>query len=273
MHWILALFLVWSQAPAAPSILESPGSIAVRKGPGDGYAQIFLLTRGERVAIGKVEGEYTRIRLKRSGKIYGGYVLSAELYGKRAVDLYAQDGWAIGAGPLISSLDQKGKSFHTEDQVEYTTSNYKSQMVSGLFWVQVARKNFWRFFAGTRLTRYKATAVKDIPGSVQQDLQVEHTMMSFGVQRAFNPLKRFAPFYVGIGGEVDRATKIKIRLGSLDLPTTSEDLPLYVGLHAMTGLQFMHGENWSSAFELRAGEFFNQSIFSMEAGATVFYWF
>lgn len=277
MHLILTLWLALfpPATHAQAKIIQAPRAAVVRQGPGDGYKQVFILRKGERLAVTGQEGDYSRIKVKRAGQIIGGYVLRAEISGDGSKDPLAEEGWGLGFGPMYSQLTQSAKSFQTKDEVRYTTSAYTSLTVSPYVFLQYKRRNFYRAFFGYRLTRFKGSAKTDIPGAGTQSLLVQHKLISGGLQIAWSPIQSLRAFYAGFGAEAAKATAVSVELDGVELPTASDDLPVYMGVHALAGLQFFFNQTLSLTAEMRAGSYVNQSepVFSVEAGAAVFYWF
>jgi hypothetical protein len=117
---------------------------------------------------------------------------------------------------------------------------------------------------GLRENHFKGTAKTDVTGT-EEPITLEQKLFSLRYQRAWNPLS-FKPLYWGIGAELARGTTQKVMMGGAEIPTSAENLPLYLGVNMMAGLQVPLGRRFSLAAEAYASAFLNQSTPVFETG-------
>lgn len=265
--FILLLALIGSMARA--EVIELPSGAVVYERPTPEARVLARLKSGSKVSIGgRNIGGFRKVRFKRSGRLVEGYVLSEAL---QTPDIDPPSlGW--GGGMMLSNLAQAGKSFSTQDQVTYTTSNYSSQAVFPALHLQWGLDTgFWRFSAFQRTVHFKTSAKTDVIGASDLPVIVEHKFFSASVQKAW-PL--FTKFYYGVGLEFSKASSTKVTLSGRDLQTSDEDMPVYMGVQALSGFQSLIMGRFSFFAEAHILAIANQSpmIFGYEAVAGLLYW-
>lgn len=285
MHFLLHLALIavgssaWARSPRLVTVTRAT---AVRARPTASARRIFNLRRGERVAVYNTpgEGDFARIRARRQNGWQLGFAPWSALDltappATRTRRNRAEAGWALGAAGLWSHLSQNGKSFETDDQVTYSTSRYAAQGVLPYVLAQSGRENFWRLGFGMRTPFFHGQASTDVSGAVAKDVDVHYTMYSLLVQKAWTLPLLGRALYAGVGAEAAKAVQMTISMGGIELPTSSSDLPLYLGLQGFSGVGVRVGERASVAVEARFGSFLNQAVpvLAMEAGGLALWWF
>ena len=73
---------------------------------------------------------------------------------------------------------------------------------------------------------------------------------------------------------MDKATSVRLTLNSAELPTTSQDLPIYLGVGGCIGGQWIFLDRFSLFSEVRLQVIANQSpvIYGIEAAGGLLYW-
>ncbi|NJL26171.1 MAG: hypothetical protein HC902_14125 [Calothrix sp. SM1_5_4] len=249
--------------------MRAPADIPVREGPEPQRKILFYLNQGEALTVVADLGQVAKIRVRRRGKIRGGFVAWKDLKAPAKARLAA--GWSWGMAGQYSTLTQKSNSFATEDQVTYNISSYASQAISGYVISQSARRNFWRFWLGARRNVFTGSARTDVAGAPSRRVQVEQMMVSLVTQKAWNT--GWKPLYLGFGFEVARTMNQKVALDGVKLPGDDSELPLFIGLHAVTGVQFNMGSRLQPFFEARYVKFLNQPVSGFEGAAGLLYWY
>jgi hypothetical protein len=228
----------------------------------------LLLSAGESVSVVGISQGFRKVKILRGNKWRVGYIpLEPE-------SLPSQVEWefAAGAGFAMTRLTQPGRDFETQDQVMYKTSSYVSQKSAPFLTLQWKDEDFWRLVVAVKTTDYQATAVKDVGGT--STLRLQHEFISALLQKAYSPLPRWRPFYVGFGAEVAKAFKVKLTLDEIPLETSGQEHPFYFGMQGFTGVQFFILSRWSLALEARAALIPNQApmITQLEAAGCLLYW-
>jgi hypothetical protein len=274
MHLILTLCLTWAAAWADSTIMYVPASTPVYSNPLEDATKMFFLARREKVLVIGVEGDFSKIHVKRNGRVMQGYVLTSQLASRLEPLPIPDEGYGFGPGMVYTQLTQNGKSFQTEDQVTYTTSTYSSKQTSPFLLLQIGRHDFWRIWLGLRSVAFTGSARTDITGAPSKSVDLRYKMIDLGLQRAWTPFSFFRPLYMGFGMEAARATSMKLTLNNMVLPTQDSDLPLYLGAHGVVGFHFILSKKVSAAVEVRAGSYLNQSVpvMAFEGSGAVFWW-
>lgn len=231
--------------------------------------ELFLLHEGETVkAEPTSDDEYYRVRVKRQGRWRTGFVEMTEL---KEIVGKSDRVWAVGAGYQVGSVQQKGKSFTLQDQVTYTTDEFKSSASSPYVVAQLGETNFWRAELFQRTTHFRSNATTDVGTS--NSLSLQETFVSGLLQKAWTPFATKA-IYFGLGFELDRAVSMNLKFGSSELKTSSEDLPTYVGGQIFVGASYLVLPNLSFYAEGRFTDVLNQSpsLLIYEGTAGVLYW-
>ena len=265
--------------------LLAPAELAVKEQANEAARTLFLTQPGESLWKTSEEGDYSRIKVKHKGKWVTGYVLSAELEGlpelEGASDKDAGRGsrpeakalsrLGLGFGAVYARLSQTGKTFQTDDEVKYTLSSFTSQSYWPFLVAQWRRQDFWRLRFGYRITKFQGTAKTDVSTNADQSVEIYHRMLSLSADRTWS----FGPAFVGGGLEASKALSLSLKLGGRELPTSAQDLPTYIGLGAVIGLQEFLSESVSLYGELRVTDFVNQQqpITALEAAAAAVYWY
>jgi hypothetical protein len=268
------MYLLFALLFAVSSRAETP-TVPVYQSAAPGAHLLFYLEPDEEISKSPASDEgYWRIRVRRKDKWLTGFVRKSDLEGEPAADGDTfRRKWGFGGGLEYTSLDQKGKSFQTDDQVQYTTTDYKSAMLAPFVTLQMNERDFWRLTVAEKKTNYTSTASTNIVGSPPQSVNLQQTFVSLLLQKAWNP--DFAPkSYFGLGTEVAQATAVALQLGGAALPTDSSDLPLYVGAQVFAGGQWPLGRYLSIFGEGRIEYIVNQTpgILSLEASVGLLYW-
>lgn len=266
-------FLLWlligSKALAQVTWSEAPANhIPIFAKPSSSARVLYYTNEGEELGLRGKTGEFTKVQVKRQGKWRAGYLYSRDLLKEKSSA--AVSGLGAGGGVMYSYLTQGGKSFETEDQVRYETTDFKSTALSFDFLLQFKRKNFWRLIGAYRKTAYTTTAKTNV-SAVQKDVEVQHSMVSVAAQRVWNLSDAL---YFGIGVEAARALSATVSISGSSVPTSDEDLPTYMGVMGIAGVQFKMGASLSAFAELRPLFYVNQSPMVMGAELVVnaLYW-
>lgn len=234
---------------------------------------LFKAKAGEKLAIRKRGLEFSRVQVKRDGKWKSGYLLNEDLFKEPEAPSKISGDWGVGGGFLYTQLQHKGKSFETEDQVQYTTDAYSSTSMSPFFVIQYLQRDFWRVFATYRMTDYTSKARTNVSGSQERKVELQHKMFSVIVQRLWTPFAADV-FYFGGGVEMSKSMSADLKLGGNKVPVATEDLPTYFGGQGVVGGQFQFA-SWLSAFvEVRGLVYLNQSptVMGAEAAAGLLIW-
>jgi hypothetical protein len=236
---------------------------------------VFNLHPGEKAWTSPSKSEdFWRLRVQRKGRWYQGFVRREDVAGPLNLPAHtARGNWGLGGGLEYTSLLQKGKSFETDDQVQYSTSDYKSLAIAPFFVGQWHYEDFWRLTLAQKKTHYTATATANVVGSSTKAVTLEQTFFSALLQKAWMPLERKS-FYYGVGAEFAKATAVNVTLGSASLPTSSEDFPVYFGPMMFWGGSLSLNQSVSLYLEGRFEYIANQSpgIYSLEVALGLLYW-
>ncbi len=271
-------FLLWlwlgCSALAQIAWLEAPeNNIPVYAKPQANARVLYYTNEGERLAIRSKHGEFTKVQIRRGGKWRVGYAYSYDLEegSEERRRSAATSNLGVGAGALYTHLQQGSKSFETEDQVQYQTTNFTSGAMSFGLALQFGRTDFWRLLATYRRTEYKTTATTNV-STAGREVEIEHTMASGGLQRVWN--LRWDALYIGAGVEVARALATTVKIAGSDVPTSDQDFPTYVGVQGVLGLQFPLPGSFSLFLEARPLAYVNQSpiVMGTEVAASLLYW-
>jgi len=265
MHLLLLLLLSFH---AWADIITIDREIPVYQSPADGARVLFYGRPGDTINTQPATDQYLKVKIGHKGK---GYIKKTELNPLGEVE--AETEWAFGGGLVFTSLQQKGKSFETSDEVQYTTSSYSSTGLAPFLVGQMGAKDFWRLTVAEKQTHYKSSASKNVPGDSTQSIDLQQTFISGLLQKAWNPA--FAPkMYYGAGLELAKATAVNLKLGGSTLPTTSDDEPTYFGLQGFVGGEWSLSHSFSVYGEGRLEYIVNQSpaIYSYEVAAGLLYW-
>ncbi len=270
MHLLLLLLL---QTPAwADSTVQASHDVPVYQTPAAEARILFYLIQGERAQVTPISQEgYVRMRIKRGNKWRSGYLLKSDV----ASPLTMGQGrkWGFGGGYQYTYLSQKAKNFETEDQVKYTTTDYTSHSASPFLAAQYGQENFWRVTFSAKSTHYTSTAATDILGSNVKPIRLNHTFYSLLLQYGVSPFD-LRHFYLGLGAELAKATKVQIVLGDQELASNSQDLPLYAGAQVFAGTNWFLLERLSAYADFRFTVIANQTpmIFQTEIVGGLMFW-
>ncbi len=226
------------------------------------------------------EEEFVKIAIQRKGKLRVGYIpqialseqdteLERDSAEGGSPEARPEDGsWLWGGGLQWSRYVQKSRSFATEDNVQYRTSDYRSQGLSPFLSLQYQDMNFWRLSFAYKPIKYKATSTTDVNMSRQEALTLDYNMASFLLQRSYSPFD-WPGFYLGLGLGLERALSTKLTLDSAVLPTGSEDLATYYIVQVFTGGRLKLGKSMSLFTEARLGFVTSQSPSVLQVEATL----
>jgi hypothetical protein len=271
MSFLLGLLLsaaAWAQT----SWIEAPvNHIPVFAKPSNEARVLYYTNEGEQIGILGRSGAYTKVKVNRNGKWRAGFIYTRDLApgGRREAPV---KGFGFGGGAQVTYLQQWAKSFVTEDQVNYTTSEFTSMSFSPALGMQSARKNFWRLLVAYRRTDFTGTARTDVSGSAARDVSIQHAMISGAFQKAWS--SKSGVLYYGLGVEISKAMTATVSIGGVDIPTTDEDLPTYFGAMAFGGLQFSFGRKFTLFIEARPLVYVNQDpmVMGLEGAAQLLFW-
>lgn len=265
---LLGFRAAWAEPTIHPVRFETP----VYEAPQPGSKVLFYLHVGETISITSPHPlDFLEIRVKRKGKRRRGFVKKIDLEeSHRAPRVERQ--WGVGSGYQYAALTQKGRSFTTDDQVEYKTTEYKSTMNSVLFMVQWKPENFWRLSLAMKKTTFVGSASNSVTGSVQA-IELKQTFYSALLQRAWNPLP-WKFFYLGAGGEIAKATSQELKFSGQTLAITDTPLPTYIGLMGFLGAQVKALDSMSVFMEAGYEMIMNQSpsISEYAVSVGIMYW-
>lgn len=267
---ILSLVLGWSLASAEVRWVYLPKASPIYASARSEARLLFIASEGEKVAVRQQGGLYSRVSVKRDGKWRHGYILSSDL---KARGSGPRGNFGFGGGGIFTHLQHGGKSFETEDQVQYETEDFTSTSFSPFILAQYLKENFWRLILAYRQTDYTSSAITDIPNAVPRDLELQHFMYSGTIQKMWTPLAK-PNLYFGLGLEVSRTSEVHLALGGQELPVASEDLPTYFGGHLAVGFQQDIWNGFSFFVEGRGLLYVNQSpiILGAEIAGGLMYW-
>lgn len=268
---ILTIALDAGAVAAEIEWLNMPKSIPVYAAPKEGASLLVMTTEGEKIAVRQRGARFARVQVKRGGTWKVGYVYTADLDSPEV--LSSRGEFAFGGGGMYSYLMHSGKEFETDDQVQYSTKDFTSGSFSPFLMAQYGATDFWRLIFAYRLTDYASTAMTDVPGAAPRELTLEHSMLSFTLQKVWTPLTK-PNFYFGLGAEVSRTIESNLILGGNKLAVATEDMPTYVGGQLIVGGQFDMVRSLSAFAELRVLGFFNQTpmIMGGEVALGLLYW-
>jgi hypothetical protein len=265
--WLLIGPLAWSQI----QWMEAPDNhLPIFAKPSSSSRVLYYTNEGEELGVRSKTGDFTKIQVKRSGKWRAGYIYTRDLLSQKPAA--TTSGLGVGGGVMYSYLQQGSKSFETEDQVQYQTSDFTSTALSFDFALQYGRRDFWRLIGAYRRTDYSTTARTNV-SATSNDVRVQHSMVSVAGQKVWNFGKSDA-LYFGAGAEFARALSATVKVGNSNVPTSDEDLPTYMGVQGILGLQFKMGSSLSCFAEFRPLLYLNQSPMVMGAELVVnaLYW-
>lgn len=266
--FILALGL-WAHADDY-TWMRAPADIAVYKTPTAGAQPVYTVGVDERMQIGSRTNGYRRVLVYRGSRWRTGYVSIDDLERMGSVSFGE---WGLGFSFFHSSLTQAGRTFKTEDEVQYVTSDYKGSSSFPALVAQVGRNSFWRFLLIPRTTDYSGAATSSVSGSAQKKISLRHSMVSAALQKGWTA-KWFRPLYWVLGLEVARAMKTELTFDGLNVPTTGVNNPLYVIPHTVVGMQFNLVGNLLFNVEGRFSAVPNQSplVYGWEFSSSLLYW-
>lgn len=264
MHLFLAwLFCALAQAD---TFVVVPDQTAIYQTPSEDAALLFYVPAGEKIRVVEEELDgFSKVRAKSLGKWRVGYV--------HDTDLVQSSNWGVGAGLQYSHMQQAGKAFQGGDDVKWQTSSYVSSSISPFLTAQFGRLDFWRLSLALHKTDYLFSATKNIFGTTAQDFTLQQSFISILLQRAWNPFG-WRSLYIGIGGEVWKATSVKLATLGSEIPTTTQDRPTYFGAQAFVGFQHSLLKSISAYGEARFEMVANQTpaVFIIEGTAGLLYW-
>lgn len=265
LRWLFLAFVAW---PAAGEILSLPRPATVYARPSPEAKVLTQLKAFTRVSVGTKDfGGFRKVRFKAGGKVRTGYILNDVFQMEEA-----RREWGFAGGFFMSSLKQGGKSFVTEDEVTYKTTEYASSTFFPFISIQYGlHEGFWRLSGYMRTAAFSTTATTDV-SSISQEVKVESRFLAGSLQRAWPLYSRY--LYVGGGAELAKAisTSVKIAGQELTIPEGSE--PVYFGIQGFLGAHFFISQNLSLHTE---GQFLiiaNQKpmILGFEALLGLYYW-
>ncbi len=269
MRLIFYLLLFSSVAAFAESTGTVTFKTPVYQRPNEESRVLFYIEPGESLILlaeAATDG-FMPMRIIRAGKWRKGYVPEVALSGVVTNDrkAWTESKWAIGGGLNLTYLLQKSRSFETEDQVRYTTSDFSSTAYGAGLFVQYKEEDFWRFSLSYKLTNFKGTANTNVTGDTIKAVSMKHSMVSGLLEKVYTPFNGHR-FYLGGGLEVSKAIAISIVLDSSVLPTTSQNLPVYIVGEGIVGNVWKVGRDYSLFAVARAGIIPNQAppIFQYE---------
>jgi hypothetical protein len=264
LFWLLTGPLAWSQV----NWTEAPGNhIPIFAKPSSSARVLYYTNEGEDLGIRGRSGDFTKVQVKRLGKWKGGYIYSRDLLKQKPAGT-TDSGLGAGAGAMYTYLQQGSKSFETEDQVTYQTTDFTSTALSFDFALQFGRKDFWRLLGAYRRTDYTTTARTNVSATAKE-VEVQHSMVSLAGQKVWGE-----SFYFGLGAEVSKALSATVAIAGSSVPTSDQDLPTYMGVQGILGVQFKMGSSLSWFAELRPLVYVNQSPMVMggELVLNALYW-
>jgi len=269
---LLSLLCAFGLAQAQNTSLLLPKAAPVYAQPKSEARLLFMAKEGERVVVRKKGPRYSSVEIRRGGQWKTGFILNSDLVRETSWGRPRGD-FGMGGGGLYSYFRHAGKSFETDDQVQYTTTEFTSTAASPFVLIQFFHEDFWRLILTYRRTDFESSASTNVPGARPRELRLQHTMFSAIIQKMWTPLKS-KNWYSGLGVEVSRATEAHLVLGANQLPVASEDLPTYFGGHLAMGAQLDLRWRLSLFTELRVTGYFNQDpmVFGAEVGAGLIYW-
>jgi hypothetical protein len=236
----------------------------------------FVLQKGEKAYTAPSKNEdFWRLRVQRKGRWFQGYVRREDVAGPLNLPAieHPRGDWGLGAGAEYTSLLQKGRSFQTDDQVQWATSDYKSLSAGPFFVTQWHYVDFWRLTLAVKKAHYSATATANVVGAQVKTIDVQQTFYSVLLQKAWMPLQR-KNFYYGIGAEIAKAQSDTAKLGDSNLTTTTADYPTYFGPMIFWGGSLSLNQSISMYLEGRFEYIANQSpgIYGLEVALGLLYW-
>jgi hypothetical protein len=277
MYWLVWLVLVGGGLANAQTILKAPREIPVYQSTMDDPRVIFYLRKGEPVSVAPARHpEYYEIRVNRNGKARAGYIQKLEVEEfEQKVNVYDVGGtksWALALGGQYTSLTQGSKSFDTQEPVHYTTTQFKSSASSIFVSVQMDYNDFWRLTLAQKKTHYTSTARDNVSTRVQ-NINLEQTFVSVLLQKAWCPFQ-WKLWYFGLGLEAAKATAVSLKLDAVEVPTTSDNMPLYLGGQLFVGAHVLLAKTFSLFTEFRYEQIVNQSppISGLEISLGFLYW-
>jgi hypothetical protein len=233
--FLLTILLHLSAGWASTHSLKVPHSMALLEAPREKARVLFLLNKGEELLVLAENARFAKVSGQRRGKPFYGYIMKSQL-AQAAFSAVQGPNWIVLAGATYSRLDQNGKSFQDEGQTTYNMTSFGSVTAWPVLGLQWGSVEFWRAILGARTTRFTGAVGKDIVGTSRSPVEVEHRFLTLQLQKAWSPWA-WKRFHIGLGGEYSRATMVKVKIDGVQLATTSQDLPSYIGAHAFLGGQ------------------------------------
>ena len=263
-----------STVAASPRALNLSRATEVRRVADPTVPVTLELPAGARVWIVGEEGEFTKIKVQRRGGWKQGFVFTEDLAAPDAGDSpgSSRSSWGVGVLGQYSALDQGGRQFQTQDAVQWRTSTYSSRTTWPSIFVQYRRENFWRLSLGLRQVHFRGQASADVGIVNSRALTVDQTMYSGRLEKAFGVYKLF---YLILGLEAARGTRVTETLGGVTVPTTAEDISVYAGGSAGVGLALVALTWLTVTAEARYAAFpsVKPTATAVEAVAGLTYWF
>lgn len=251
--------------------MRAETELTVLRTPTAGSQISYTLSPQEKFQVGPRDNGYRRIRVYRDGRWRAGYVSVDALENMGGAASFGE--WGLGAGVLYSVLTQAQRSFKTQDEVEYATSDYKSSSSFPLLVGQMGRNSFWRYSFSLRKTDFLGSATSSVSGSAQKRIALRHTMIGVALQRGWT-LTWARWFVYGAGVEIARALKTELTFDGAEIPTTGVNNPLYVMPHALLGVQMPIGRRFLLSIESRLNLVPNQSplVYGFDVSGSLLYW-
>ena len=273
MHLLFALLIALACQADDKVVIEVETPVYKTTAPG--ARVLFYLHPGDSAATSPANNpNYVKVRGKLNGKPYVGFLQRGDLISEdlRETMAGADSTWGFGGGGQYISLLQKGKSFTTDDQVQYTTTDYTSNSVAPFLAVQMNAFNFWRLTIAQKKTHFVGSAKTNV-ANASKDVDLQQTFYSLLLQKAWL-VPGSKRFYFGVGAEAAKATAVALILGGVTLPTGSQELPFYLNVLVFGGRTFPLNPSLSLYGEARLGYIANQSpgILDMEVVAGLMYW-
>lgn len=271
-YFCLFLLLIGGFAASATEFGVAPEDAPVYHEASIDSTVLFQLEKGERIAILKKDeaGGFLRIAAKRNGKWRSGYIEFTEIEPYVAPKV---PNWGLGGGVEYDYLTQGGRSFETNDQIQWTTSKFTSTGTSPFLTLQYKRDDFYRLTLAYKLTHFTSATTTNVVGPGTQPVNLQHTFLSALLQKAWTPFKK-RPLYVGVGVEAAEAIAVSLNIGGTQIQTSSQDLPFYLGLQGFVGGQWSLGSSVSLFLEGRFQAIVDQSpiIYDYEPAAGLLIW-
>ena len=187
MNFFFVFFLMG--AARAESSIHVPKALSVYQSPESDGKILFYLQKGESVVTTPaLEPGFLQIQVKRGGKRRTGYILESDLAEADQAAARLEKTWGFGLGGQYSYFTQKGKSFQTDDQVQWTTTTYNSSMSSPFLTVQMDMHDFWRLTLSQKKTSYSAAASNNGGSQTTQSVNLQQTFFRVCCRKLGHPL-------------------------------------------------------------------------------------